>query len=31
MYNLYAREEVKQNYVKYTKPEKVGEKGGNKK
>ena len=27
MYNLYAREEVKQNYTKYSKPEKVGKKG----
>ena len=24
MYNLYARQEVKQNYIKYSKPEKVG-------
>lgn len=26
MYNLYAREEVKQNDIKYSKPEKVGKK-----
>lgn len=31
MYNLYARQEVKQNYIKYSKPEKVGKKGGDKK